>query len=31
MHLQQKVPTEKYSVNKGVLQKAVMHYTAMFL
>ena len=31
MHLQQETLTEKCSINKGVQQKAVMHWTAMFL
>ena len=31
MYLQQKTLIDKYSVNKGVLQKAVIHRTAMFL
>ena len=30
IHLQQKAYIEKF-VNKGVLQKAIMHCTAMFL
>ena len=29
MHLQQKALIEKCSINKGVLQKAVMHCTAI--
>ena len=31
MHLQQKALIDQCSVNKGVLQKVVMHCTAMFL
>ena len=31
MHLKQNAFIERCSVNKGVLQKAVMHCTAMFL
>ena len=31
MHLQQKAFIEKCFVNKSVLQKAVIHCTAMFL
>ena len=31
MHLQQKAVIEKCSVNKDVLQQAVIHCTALFL
>ena len=31
MHLQQKTLIEKCSVNKGVLQKSIMHCTVIFL